>query len=118
MIREIGAYLRSPGDEEIASNSTVVDKARELGVLRYGQQASIHQLLREYEILGIILQSFIGEETLRLGLKPEPADALALLGHLSRAVHVLMRTTVDTFTAEYADTIARQTTQLQGSTGW
>lgn len=114
VIREIGTYLRSPDDEEVASNSTVIDKARELGMLRYGQKASIHQLLREYEVLGFILQRFVGEETQRLGLRPEPADALALLSRLSRAVHVLLRTTVDTFTAEYADTIARQTTQLEG----
>lgn len=114
VIREIGAYLRSPDDEEIGSNAVVLDKARELGVLRYGQKASIHQLLREYEVLGVILQRFVSDETLRLGLGPEASDALALASRLSRAVHVLLRTTVDTFTAEYADTIARQTTQLEG----
>ena len=56
LIAEIAAYLRAPADEEIAANTAVMDKARELGTLRHAQQASVHQLLREYEILGELLE--------------------------------------------------------------
>jgi hypothetical protein len=51
LIANIAAYLRAPADEEIAANAAVIDKARELGLLRHEQKASVHQLLREYEVL-------------------------------------------------------------------
>src|SRR5687768_14058338 len=40
LIAEIAAYLRAPADEEIAANAAVIDKARELGMLRHEQKAS------------------------------------------------------------------------------
>ena len=49
LIEQIAAYLCAPADEEISANTTVIEKARELGHLRHTQQASVHQLLREYE---------------------------------------------------------------------
>src|SRR5262245_5139586 len=55
LIGEIAAYLRAPANEEIAANTVVIEKARELGSLRHEQRASVHQLLREYEILADIL---------------------------------------------------------------
>ena len=81
LIADIGHYLQAPEDEEIAANAAVIEKARELGVLRHAQQASVHQLLREYEILGEILESFVGLEAARLvrdslRLTPEQVTAL------------------------------------------
>jgi hypothetical protein len=34
LIGEIAAYLRAPADQEIAANTVVIEKARELGTLR------------------------------------------------------------------------------------
>ena len=101
LIGEIAAYLQAPAAEEIAANTVVIDKARELGTLRHAQQASVHQLLREYEILADILETFVVEETERLGLRPSAAECFALLQRLTRASRTLMRTTVDTFISEY-----------------
>jgi len=39
LLDEIAEYVRTPADEEIAANSAVVSKARELGILRHQQQA-------------------------------------------------------------------------------
>ena len=85
----------------------------ELGELRHGQRASVHQLLREYQLLGNILAAFVQEETERLGLQPSPVEAMALLTRLHMAVSVLEQTTVDTFIATYTETIARQTDRLE-----
>jgi hypothetical protein len=62
LIGEIAEYLRAPAEEEIAANAAVIDKARELGMLRHSQRASVHQLLREYEILSELLETFVVEE--------------------------------------------------------
>jgi signal transduction histidine kinase len=105
LIREIAAYLRAPADEEIAANTVVIEKARELGRLRHAQRASVHQLLREYEILAEILEAFVVDETKRLGLRPSTEECFELLRRLTRASRALMRTTVDTFVSEYMTAI-------------
>jgi signal transduction histidine kinase len=105
LVEDIAAYLRAPEDEEIAANAAVIDKARELGMLRYNQKASVHQLLREYEILGEILERFVAAATERLKLTPTPNECFEVVSRLTRAVRTLMRTTVDTFTAQYTAVI-------------
>src|SRR5262245_14215175 len=67
LILEISAYLRQPAQEAIASNTAILDKARELGALRHGQRASLHQVLREYQVLNGVLVTFVVEEIQRLG---------------------------------------------------
>jgi signal transduction histidine kinase len=113
LVEEIATYLGAPTDNEIAANSAVMAKARELGMLRHEQKATVHQLLHEYEILGDILEMFLIAETERLELQPSVAECFQVQHRLTRAVRVLMRTTVDTFVAEYTATIQSQTERIQ-----
>jgi signal transduction histidine kinase len=113
LVDQIAGYLSAPQDEEIAANAAVMDKARELGLLRHQQRASAHQLLHEYEILGEILEGFLVEETARLGLQPSVAEAFGVHRRLTRSVRVLMRTTVDTFVSEYTTTIQEQSERIK-----
>jgi signal transduction histidine kinase len=113
IVREIGAYLSSPAQEEISANSAVILKARELGQLRHEQRASVHQLLHEYELLGNILFAFIAEESDRLALELPAAVAFDMAQRVNRAVCALMQTTVDTFVSEYTSTIEQHTSRLQ-----
>jgi signal transduction histidine kinase len=112
IILEIARYLRAPHDEEFAANTTVIEKARELGLLRHSQQASVHQILREYELLGSILEAFVAEQTPHASPAPEPLECLEATRRVGRAVQTLMQITVDTFIAAYTETITRQTEQL------
>jgi signal transduction histidine kinase len=105
LIGDIAAYLRAPAEEQIAANAAVIEKARELGLLRHRQEASVHQLLREYEILGEIIETFVVDETERLGLNPTAAEAFDVVRRLTHSARTLMRTTVDTFVSEYTATI-------------
>ena len=114
LIREIGAYVRTPAAEAIAANTQVIAKAQELGVLRHEQQASVHQLLREYRLLGDVLVQFVEQETKRLSLSPGFEQVMDLMSGLNRAVAVLMQTTVETFISEYSVTIEKQTARLEG----
>lgn len=113
LIAEIAGYLQAPIGEEIAANTAVMDKARELGLLRHDQQASVHQLLREYELLAELLESFVIEETANLGLQPSPEECFVVLRRLTQAVRNLMRTTVDTFISEYTTTIEERTERIR-----
>ena len=113
LILEISAYLRQPGDEAIASNTAILDKARELGVLRHEQRASLHQLLREYQLLSHILVAFVLEEMERTAVAPTPAESVALVARLQEAVNVLSQSTVETFVTLYTQTIADQGERLE-----
>ena len=113
LIIEIAAYVAAPEVEELAANTGVVAKARELGLLRHAQQASVHQLLREYHLLGGILESYVRDETIRLKLQAAPADVLDVGSRISHALRVLQQTTIDTFIAEYTDRIAVQHARLE-----
>jgi len=112
LLDEVGAYLRAPEAEELGANTSVIEKARELGVMRHQQRASVHQLLREYDLLCVVLEGFVAEETARLELTPSPQECMSVVGRLSRAVRLLQQTTVDTFVGEYTTTIDRQTKRL------
>jgi signal transduction histidine kinase len=113
LIGDIARYLSAPDGEEIAANTTVIDKARELGLLRHRQQASVHQLLREFELLGEVLEAFVVGEAERLGLTPAPVECFEVLRRLTRATRALMRTTVDTFVAEYTTAIQERNERLR-----
>ena len=112
LIREIAAYLKDEEVDEFAANTFVLDKARELGELRYEQRASVHQLLREYRVLSAILVTFVEEETTRLDVIA-PSELIAVLRRLSQAVAVLQQTTVETFIAKYTAQIDEQTRRLE-----
>ena len=112
LIGEIAAYLCAPAEEEIAANAAVLEKARELGHLRHAQQASVHQLLREYEILQDLLETFVETETKRLGLAPAAPECFEVFRRLTRSTCTLMRTTIDTFVAEYTTAIQERNDRL------
>jgi signal transduction histidine kinase len=113
LVANIATYLRAPADEEIAANAAVIDKARELGLLRHEQKASVHQLLREYEVLEEILEAFVSAETQRLGLQPTSQECFEVVRRLTRSIRTLMRTTVDTFVSEYTTTLQERNERIR-----
>lgn len=114
LIEQIADYVEAPAIEELAANSGVVSKARELGLLRHGQRASVHQLLREYHLLGAIVEHFLQEQMRQLDTAPPPDHVLEVASRVSHALRILQQTTIDTFIAEYTDRIATQQARLEG----
>lgn len=113
LIVEISTYLQNPEDDAIASNTAIIQKAQELGALRHAQQASLHQLLREYQVLSGILVSFVLEEMPQLGVTPAPAESAMVVSKLHHAVSVLSQSTVESFVSLYTRTIAEQNERLE-----
>jgi signal transduction histidine kinase len=113
LILQIGGYLAQPHADAIAANTGILDKARELGALRHAQQASLHQLLREYQILSGVLVTFVLEEMDRLGIVPPPSAGVLLVSRLHQAVDVLAQATVESFVSLYTRTIAEQSDRLE-----
>ena len=113
LILEISAYLRQPEDEAIAANTAILEKARELGALRHGQKASLHQVLREYQVLSGVLVTFVLEEMQRLNMTPPASESILLVSRLNQAVNVLSQSTVEAFVTLYTQTIAEQNERLE-----
>jgi signal transduction histidine kinase len=113
LVTEIAKYILAPEAEEIAANTAVIEKAHELGLLRHEQRASLHQLIREYELLADVLAAFLAEETSRLSEGAAILDGLRVARRIDRAVRALMRVTVETFVAEYAETLKNQERRLE-----
>ncbi|HEY9463003.1 MAG TPA: HAMP domain-containing sensor histidine kinase [Vicinamibacterales bacterium] len=112
LIVEISHYLRQPEGEAIASNTAILEKATELGALRYTQRASLHQVLREYHLLGGVLLSFVIEELRASGVSTSAVEAVELVSRLHQAVDVLSQATVEAFVGLYTRTIAEQSERL------
>jgi signal transduction histidine kinase len=112
LILEISDYLRQPAGEAIASNTAILEKASELGALRHAQRASLHQVLREYQVLGGVLVTFVLEELERAGTSPSPAETVQLVSRLQQAVDVLSQATVEAFVGLYTQTITDQAERL------
>jgi signal transduction histidine kinase len=113
LITDIAGYVSAPGDEAIAANTAVLEKASELGTLRHGQRASLHQVLREYQLLGAVLVDFVQEETDAASLEPSAAECICVVSRLHEAVNALMQTTVETFVRLYNETITQQAQRLE-----
>jgi signal transduction histidine kinase len=91
----------------------VIEKAKELGAMRHQQRASLHQVLREYQLLGGILMRFVQDESVRLMLNPPPEECMTVVGRLHQAVNVLSQETVETFVGLYTTTITVQSERLR-----
>jgi signal transduction histidine kinase len=114
LIEHIADDLGARSDTALVANTAVIAKAQELGELRYSQRASLHQLLKEYRLLGEILCAFIAREAERFQSQAHARDALIVSARLQDAIFVLLQTSVDAFVARYADTVAQQTARLEG----
>jgi signal transduction histidine kinase len=112
LIVEISHYLRQPEGEAIASNTAILQKASELGALRHTQRASLHQVLREYHLLGGVLVTFVLEELRRNDVSASATEAIQLVSRLHQAVDVLSQATVEAFVGLYTRTIADQSERL------
>src|SRR5262245_36053268 len=113
LIREVAEYVRTPADEAIGANAAIIAKAQELGELRHSQQASVHQLIAEYRLLGGILTTFVQDELKQLDPPPAAVEAVEVIRRLNEAIGILTQTTVDTFVAEYTSTIGSHRARLE-----
>jgi len=113
LILEISGYLRHPENDAIAANTAILEKAQELGALRHGQRASLHQVLREYQVLGDVLVAFVVDAMGQLGTPPPASDSVAIVSRLHQAVNVLSQATVEAFVSLYTQTISEQNERLE-----
>lgn len=96
LIVGIAAYLENPS-AEINSDMPVVGKAMELGALRHAQGFDVYEILKEHEILGGILFSFLAQVADTLDAACANSELLTCGHRLFRAVTIIQETTTTHF---------------------
>lgn len=89
----IADYIENPADE-ISADVPVIAKAMELGTLRLEQGFDAHEILKEYEILGGVLFSFMANEVDSLAAPCTQAELLTCAHRLFRAIAVIEQATM------------------------
>jgi signal transduction histidine kinase len=89
----IADYVEHPS-AAIAADTLVVTRARELGALRHAQGFSEHEILKEYEILGGILYSFLARTVRTIDATPEPEALVICSQRLFQAVSLAQQATI------------------------
>ena len=113
ILKGLGEDLADPEGRDVVTASAVTEKARELGVLRFGQDASVHQILREYDLLAQVLEGFLDACVETREPAPTPKEVSFAAQRIHRAMRVLMQASVDAFSERYTQTIERQRERLE-----
>src|SRR4051812_2676870 len=92
LMEGIADYLENPAAEPSA-DMPVVGKAMELGALRHSQGFDVYEILKEYEILGGILFSFLAAVADRLEEPCEKSELLVCGHRVFRSVAIIQQTT-------------------------
>lgn len=113
LIAQIGLCLRVSDAQALDANDAIMQKATELGLLRFDQRAPVGQLLREYEVFSEILDRFWSRETAALGAGADAVAAVLVVSRSHKAVRALQQRTVDVLVDSYTVRIQRRTAQLR-----
>ena len=112
LIDGIADYLEEPA-AEIGADTPVVGKAMELGALRHAQGFDAYEILKEYEILGGILFSFLAQEADAVQEPCEKGELLWCGQRLFRAIAIIQQTTTTHYLRLAAEQVAEREDRLR-----
>lgn len=96
LIDGIADYMEDPADE-ISADMPVIAKAMELGQMRQEQGFSAHEILKEYEIMGGVLFTFLVRIVDSVEEECTRAELLSCAHRLFRAVAVIQQVTTNQY---------------------
>lgn len=96
LIDGIADYLENP-ESDLNEGAPVVAKAMELGALRHSQGFDAYQILKEHEILGAILCTFVLEEVESGRIESSPRDLLLGWQRISHGLEMMRQATTMQF---------------------
>lgn len=108
----IAAYIEDP-TTAVQADMAAVDKARELGALRHAQGFDAFEILKEFDLLGNILLSFLGRVA---DTSPEPCsrgELVACAQRVFQAIHVLEEATTTHFLQLLSAQVAEREERLR-----
>jgi signal transduction histidine kinase len=113
LIMGIANYIENPS-EPVSADTPVIAKAMELGALRHEQGFDEYELLKEYEIFGGILYSFLASAVDEID-QPCTRSELILCAHrLYQAISLIQQATTTQFLSLMKDRLHEREERLRG----
>lgn len=112
LIGGIAEYLEDPADE-ITADMPVIAKALELGELRHDQGFDAHEILKEYEILGGVMFSFLGQVVDTIEEPCTRSELLECAHRLFRAISVIQQVTTTQYLSLARDRVNEREERLR-----
>ena len=109
----IAAYLENPA-REVSGDAPVVAKAMELGALRHEQGFDEYELLKEYEIFGGIVFSFLSRAVQTMDEPCEKDELLVCAHRVFRAVSIIQEASVTHYLQQVRGKLAEREERLRG----
>jgi signal transduction histidine kinase len=112
LVDGIANYVEHP-EEELDAEAPVIAKAMELGALRHAQGFDAYEILKEHEILGRVLYSYLAgvvEHTAVPGTRAELLEAWQRVGH---AVELIRQATMTHFLRLWSERVREREERLR-----
>ena len=112
LIDGIATYLENE-ETSLAADNAVAAKAMELGELRHEQGFDVYEILKELEILGAILFSFLQSLADKTRIKGKKRDFLICWQRVAHAIELIRQATVTRFLRLAAEQVNEREERLR-----
>jgi signal transduction histidine kinase len=112
LIDGMAAYLEGPG-EDLDAEGPVTAKARELGALRHAQGFDAYEILKEHELLGGIVLTFLTDTVEEIDLTYERRELLECWHRITDAVELIRQATAQQFLQLSAERVREREERLR-----
>jgi len=112
LILGIAAYVEDPG-QPVSADTPVIAKAMELGALRHAQGFDEYELLKEYEIFGGILYSFLATAVDEIDQPCTRAELILCAHRLYHAITLIQQATTTQFLALMKERLSEREDRLR-----
>jgi signal transduction histidine kinase len=112
LIDGIADYLTRPEDD-LDADVPVAAKARELGALRHSQGFDAYEILKEYELLGAIVLSHLGNEVERMPPPGSPREITNAWQRIGHAIELIRQATMTHFLQLSAERVNEREERLR-----
>jgi signal transduction histidine kinase len=112
LIDGVADYLERP-ERDLDAEAPVLAKAMELGALRHAQGFDAYEILKEHEILGAILLSFLAEDLDADAGGAAPRDVAACWQRVSHATELIRQATLTHFLRLSAERVHEREDRLR-----
>ena len=96
LIMGIAAYIEDPA-QPVSADTPVIAKAMELGAMRHAQGFDEYELLKEYEIFGGILYSFLASAVDEIDMPCSRSELILCAHRLYQAISLIQQATTIQF---------------------
>jgi signal transduction histidine kinase len=112
LIMGIAAYIENPA-LPVSSDTPVIAKAMELGAMRHAQGFDEYELLKEYEIFGGILYSFLASAVDEIDMPCTRSELILCAHRLYQAISLIQQATTTQFLALMKERIREREERLR-----